>query len=191
MKLLRGRDFQVEEEKRGAPPVVILSHEYWQNRLGGKDAVLGQQLTLNGKSFTIIGVLPPGFEFPLAAKSTELVTTIAAEGQNLDKRGAQVLLTLGRMKPGVTLSQVQAELTAVAENLARQYLQYSRNTTAYLKGVDEQIVGRDMRRALWLLLGAVGFILLIACTNMTNLLLVRASSREKELAVRAALGAGT
>ncbi len=190
VKLLRGRDFQVEEEKRGAPPVVILSHEYWQNRLGGNEAALGQQLMLNGKSFTIIGILPPSFEFPLAPKNTELVTTIAAEGQNLDERGAQVLLALGRMKPGVPLSQAQADITAVTENLARQYPQYNRNATAYLKSVDEQIVGRDMRRALWLLLGAVGFILLIACTNMTNLLLVRASSREKEFALRAALGAG-
>jgi len=191
IKLFRGRDFQFEEEKRGAQPVVIISHQYWQNRLGGDEAALGKQLSLNGKSFTVIGILPPTFEFPLAEKQTEILTTIAAEGQNLDERGAQVLLTIGRLKQGVTFAQAQAELTAIAEALEQQYPQYSREITAYLVSVDEQIVGRDIRSALWLLLGAVGFILLIACTNMTNLLLVRASSRQKELALRAALGAGT
>src|SRR5215510_8629674 len=82
---LRGRDFRVEEEKRGAEGVVIISHQYWQNRLGGSEAALGRRLDLNGKPFTIIGVLPPGFEFPLAPKQTELITTIAAEGGNLDE----------------------------------------------------------------------------------------------------------
>lgn len=187
----QGRDFQPEEERRGAAPVVILSHQYWQNRLGGNPAVLGQPLTLNGVAFTIIGILPPAFEFPLAAQSTDLLTTIAGEGGNLDQRGAQVLLGLGRLKPGVSYAQAQAQLNNVMENLARQYPQYSRDTAAYLVGVGEQIVGPEMRRALWLLLGAVGFILLIACTNLTNLLLVRASSRQKELALRVALGANT
>jgi putative ABC transport system permease protein len=191
VNLLRGRDFQFEEEKRGAQPVVIISHQYWQNRLGGDEAALGQQLPLNGRSFTIIGILPPTFEFPLVDKQTEFLTTIAGEGGNLSERGAQVLLTIGRLKQGVTFTQAQAEMTAIAENLERQYPQYSRDTTAYLVSVDEQIVGRDIRQALWLLLGAVGFLLLIACTNMTNLLLVRASSRQKEFALRAALGAGT
>ncbi len=190
VKLFRGRDFQLEEEKRGAQGVVILSHQYWQNRLGGDEAALGQQLTLNGRPFTIIGILPSDFEFPLAANNTELLTTIAAEGQNLDERGAQVLRAISRLKPGVTLAQAQAELTAIAENLAEQYPDYNKDMTAYLVPVDEQIVGKEVRRALWLLLGAVGFILLIACTNMTNLLLVRASARQKELALRVALGAG-
>ena len=191
VSVLRGRDFQFEEEKRGAQPVVIISHRFWQNRLGGDEAALGQQLPLNGRSFTVIGILPPNFEFPLADKQTELLTTIAGEGGNLSERGAQVLLAIGRLKQGATLTQAQAEMTAIAEHLERQYPNYSRDITAYLVSVDEQIVGRDIRRALWLLLGAVGFLLLIACTNMTNLLLVRASSRQKELALRAALGAGT
>jgi putative ABC transport system permease protein len=190
VRLLRGRDFQFEEEKRGAQGVVIISHQFWQNRLGGDEAVLGQQLSLNGKSFTVIGILLPTFEFPLVGKQMELLTTVAAEGQNLDERGAQVLLTIGRLKPQVSFTQAQAELTAIAESLEQQYPQYSRNSTAYLVSVDEQIVSRDIRRAMWLMLGAVGFILLIACTNLTNLLLVRASNRQREFALRAALGAG-
>jgi putative ABC transport system permease protein len=189
-KLFRGRNFQVEEEKRGSQPVVVISYEFWQSRFAGNEAVLTQQIVLNGAPHTIIGILPPNFQFPLSVKDALVWTTVAGEGGNLVERGANVLLGVGRLKPNVSLAHAQAEMATIAAGLEQEYPQANRNTTVYLVGAHEQIVGKDVRRALWLLLGAVGFILLIACTNLANLLLVRASARHKEIAIRAALGAG-
>lgn len=185
-----GRDFQVEEEKTTSGDVVIISHEFWNNRLAGDQNAVGKQLTLDGKPFTVIGVLPPDFEFPLAKQSTEVLTTVAAEGDNLPERGAYVFLGVGRLLPDVTAAQAQADLTNIAANLEREYPQYWRSTTVSVVPVDEEIVGAEMRRGLWVLLGAVVFLLLIACTNVSNLLLVRASVRQREMALRLALGSG-
>jgi putative ABC transport system permease protein len=190
VKPVRGRDFNSEEDLATSEPVAVISHEFWQSRMGGKEAVLGQAISLSGKPHTVIGILPPQFSFPLLSNDAMIWTTVAAEGSNLPERGARVLRAVGRLNPGTSIEGAQAEMTTIASNLAQEYPSVNRNTTVYLVGVHEQVVGPGIRRALWLLLGAVGFILLIACTNIANLLLVRASTRQKEIALRAALGAG-
>jgi putative ABC transport system permease protein len=184
----RGRNFVAEEEQPSAEPAAIISYDYWQSRFGGKENVLSQRLTLNGQPHDIVGVLPQGFAFPLSDEAL-VWTTVAGETGNLKERGAHVLRGIGRLKHNVSLEGAQADIKTIAASLAQEYPRSNRNSTAYLVSAHEQLVGKDVRQALWVLLGAVGFILLIACTNTANLLLVRASTRQKEIAIRAALGA--
>lgn len=188
--LLRGRNFQPEEEKTSSQPVAIISYKFWQTRLGGRDDVLSQQINLNNKPYQIIGVLPQRFQFPLATEEALVWTTVAAEARNLDARGAQIFAAVGRLRAGITPQQAESEIATIASDLAQEYPASNRNSTAFVVSAHEQIVGKKVRRALWLLFGAVAFILLIACTNTANLLLVRAAGRQKEIALRAALGAG-
>jgi putative ABC transport system permease protein len=189
-----GRGFVAEEEKPGTH-AVVLSHELWRNRFGGDREIVGRTIRMDDTPFTVVGVAPAGFQFPIESPEVKLWTTLARDAAGseftplTEQRGARVLDAIGRLKAGVSAEQARAQMDQIAAALARQYPDENKNTpTTAVWPELERMTGRG-RTALWILLGAVAMVLMIACANVANLLLARSTERAREFTLRSAVGA--
>jgi putative ABC transport system permease protein len=190
---LLGRALLPDDGGPGKAPVAVLSYPLWQRRFGGQSNIIGQEITLNGIKFTVIGVMPPNFQFHIKHRSgtgrpAELWTVLPMPSGGAANERGRFLSVVARLKDGVVIEQAGAELRTIEARLSDEAPEFNKNFSAEVLPLREQFFG-NVRRPLWLMLGAVGFVLLIACANVANLLLSLATSREKEIALRAALGA--
>jgi predicted permease len=188
VKPAMGRDFATGEDEPGAAPVVLISAELWQRKFGAAPDVVGQSLTVDDRSYVIVGVLPASFTL---YRDTDVYVPMGQWGNSglQNRRAGLGLQGIGRLRAGVSHAQAQADLDRVMQGLAEAYPEANRGIGATVIPLKERLVG-DVGPILWMLLGAVGFVLLIACVNVSNLLLARATGRSREFAIRAALGAG-
>jgi putative ABC transport system permease protein len=186
-----GRDFLPSDDRIGAPPVVILTNQLWRDRFGADPRIIGRTINLDDKGFTVVGVAPRAFDFPSelgvrVSLWTPVIPRLGADA--LSERGAHFLPVIGRLKPGVSLAAASGDINAIETRIAQDSANYYQGFSVRLLPLKQRIVG-DVSLALWILLGAVGFVLLIACANVSNLILANSAVRHREIGIRRALGA--